>query len=99
MNVINFRLKEGAAINKSLLTLGKVISTLSECKTGGTEWVPYRDSVLTHLLRDSLGGNSQTAMVATISPAISCRDETFSTLNYATKAKAIVNSAKVCCTS
>ena len=61
------RLKEGAAINKSLLTLGKVISTLAENKTGSTEWVPYRDSVLTHLLRDSLGGNSQTAMIANVS--------------------------------
>ena len=89
------RLKEGAAINKSLLTLGKVISTLAENKSGSTEWVPYRDSILTHLLRDSLGGNSQTAMIATVSCAASCKDETLSTLHYAQKAKAIVNNAKV----
>lgn len=67
------RLKEGANINKSLTTLGKVISTLAECSTkklvsGATVHVPYRDSVLTWLLKDSLGGNSKTVMVAAVSP-------------------------------
>ena len=65
----------------------KVISTLSENKTGCTEWVPYRDSILTLLLRDSLGGNSQTAMIANVSPSESCKEETISTMTYAQKAK------------
>ena len=64
----------------------KVISTLSENKTGCTEWVPYRDSILTLLLRDSLGGNSQTAMIANVSPSESCKEETISTMTYAQKA-------------
>lgn len=95
------RLKEGANINKSLTTLGKVISSLaaassSDGKRGkkkGDEFVPYRDSVLTWLLKDSLGGNSKTAMIAAISPAD--YEETLSTLRYADQAKKIKNKAVV----
>ena len=83
------RLKEGANINKSLTTLGKVISALAEKgaemdkKGKKKEFVPYRDSVLTWLLKESLGGNSKTAMIAAISPADINYDETLSTLRYA----------------
>ncbi|CAG8485825.1 15941_t:CDS:10, partial [Acaulospora colombiana] len=94
------RLKEGANINKSLTTLGKVIAALAEqslpSKKGGKKtevFVPYRDSVLTWLLKDSLGGNSKTAMIAAISPAD--YDETLSTLRYADAAKKIKNKAVV----
>ncbi|XP_061890729.1 kinesin-like protein KIF13B isoform X2 [Entelurus aequoreus] len=91
------RLKEGSNINKSLSTLGLVISALAEQSAGKTrgKFVPYRDSVLTWLLKDSLGGNSRTAMVATISPAADNYDETLSTLRYAHRAKSIVNHAVV----
>ncbi|KAJ6543932.1 kinesin-like protein [Mycena capillaripes] len=96
------RLKEGANINKSLTTLGKVISALAvasqvDTKKGkkgkGDEFVPYRDSVLTWLLKDSLGGNSKTAMIAAIAPAD--YEETLSTLRYADQAKKIKNKAVV----
>ena len=87
------RLKEGSNINRSLSTLGLVISALASGKKG--KYVPYRDSVLTWLLRDSLGGNSKTAMVATISPASDNYQETLSTLRYADSAKKIVNRAVV----
>ncbi|KAM3835480.1 kinesin-like protein KIF1A isoform 13-T13 [Vipera latastei] len=91
------RLKEGANINKSLTTLGKVISALAEMDSGPnknkkkkkTDFVPYRDSVLTWLLRENLGGNSRTAMVAALSPADINYDETLSTLRYADRAKQI----------
>ncbi|XP_050723714.1 kinesin-like protein unc-104 isoform X9 [Eriocheir sinensis] len=90
------RLKEGANINKSLTTLGKVISGLAEVaskpntnKKRKGEFIPYRDSVLTWLLRENLGGNSKTAMVAAISPADINYDETLSTLRYADRAKQI----------
>ena len=71
---IGQRLKEGAHINKSLVTLGSVISALAElsCATNGhrkPSFIPYRDSVLTWLLKDSLGGNSKTIMIAAVSPA------------------------------
>uniref|UniRef100_A0A3Q1AN24 Kinesin family member 13Bb n=1 Tax=Amphiprion ocellaris TaxID=80972 RepID=A0A3Q1AN24_AMPOC len=91
------RLKEGSNINKSLSTLGLVISALAEQGAGKnkSKFVPYRDSVLTWLLKDSLGGNSRTAMVATISPAADNYDETLSTLRYADRAKSIVNHAVV----
>ncbi|XP_035032713.2 kinesin-like protein KIF1A isoform X2 [Hippoglossus stenolepis] len=91
------RLKEGANINKSLTTLGKVISALAE-DTGPNKnkkkkkvesFIPYRDSVLTWLLRENLGGNSRTAMVAALSPADINYDETLSTLRYADRAKQI----------
>lgn len=95
------RLKEGAQINKSLTTLGKVISALAaaggsegkKSKKKGDEHIPYRDSVLTWLLKDSLGGNSKTAMIAAISPAD--YEETLSTLRYADQAKKIKNKAVV----
>ncbi|XP_076027020.1 kinesin-like protein KIF13B isoform X2 [Genypterus blacodes] len=89
------RLKEGSNINKSLSTLGLVISALADQGAGRSKFVPYRDSVLTWLLKDSLGGNSRTAMVATISPAADNYDETLSTLRYADRAKSIVNHAVV----
>ncbi|KAK7869443.1 hypothetical protein R5R35_008169 [Gryllus longicercus] len=92
------RLKEGANINKSLTTLGKVISALAEIATKKkkkADFIPYRDSVLTWLLRENLGGNSKTAMVAAISPADINYDETLSTLRYADRAKQIVCKAVV----
>ncbi|GLD59555.1 kinesin-like protein KIF13B, partial [Lates japonicus] len=91
------RLKEGSNINKSLSTLGLVISALADHGAGKnkSKFVPYRDSVLTWLLKDSLGGNSRTAMVATISPAADNYDETLSTLRYADRAKSIINHAVV----
>ncbi|KFP80274.1 StAR-related lipid transfer protein 9, partial [Acanthisitta chloris] len=120
------RITEGANINKSLVTLGIVISTLaqnsqmsSSCQsinsiasegesshadspstdsTSGTRrpaYIPYRDSILTWLLKDSLGGNSKTIMIATISPASSSYNETMSTLRYASNAKNIINKPRV----
>nr|XP_025739387.1 stAR-related lipid transfer protein 9 isoform X3 [Callorhinus ursinus] len=123
------RITEGANINKSLVTLGIVISTLaqnsqafSSCQSlnstasdggdsgipsspSGTSsgvgpsrrqsYIPYRDSVLTWLLKDSLGGNSKTIMVATVSPAHTCYSETMSTLRYASNAKHIINKPRV----
>ncbi|XP_039533103.1 kinesin-like protein KIF1A isoform X7 [Pimephales promelas] len=92
------RLKEGANINKSLTTLGKVISALAEIDSAPNKnkkkkkvesFIPYRDSVLTWLLRENLGGNSRTAMVAALSPADINYDETLSTLRYADRAKQI----------
>ncbi|XP_071080558.1 kinesin-like protein KIF16B [Haliotis cracherodii] len=90
------RLKEGASINKSLVTLGNVISVLAEMseKTSKSKmptFIPYRDSVLTWLLKDSLGGNAKTIMIATISPADVNYGETLSTLRYANRAKDIIN--------
>ncbi|KAL8169479.1 UNVERIFIED_CONTAM: StAR- lipid transfer protein 9 [Gekko kuhli] len=120
------RITEGANINKSLVTLGIVISTLaqnsqmtSSCQsinsiasdvdsshTGShcgasisgqrrQAYIPYRDSILTWLLKDSLGGNSKTIMIATISPASSCYNETMNTLRYASNAKNIINKPRV----
>ncbi|XP_073938931.1 kinesin-like protein KIF13A isoform X2 [Castor canadensis] len=91
------RLKEGSNINKSLTTLGLVISSLADqaAGKGRNKFVPYRDSVLTWLLKDNLGGNSQTSMIATISPAADNYEETLSTLRYADRAKRIVNHAIV----
>ncbi|PVD32673.1 hypothetical protein C0Q70_08118 [Pomacea canaliculata] len=93
------RLKEGSNINKSLTTLGLVISALADQSSGpskkGGKFVPYRDSVLTWLLKDNLGGNSKTVMVATISPAADNYEETLSTLRYADRAKRIVNHAVI----
>ncbi|XP_039088776.1 stAR-related lipid transfer protein 9 [Hyaena hyaena] len=123
------RITEGANINKSLVTLGIVISTLaqnsqafSSCQSlnsaandggdsgiprspsgtssGGAHsrrqsYIPYRDSVLTWLLKDSLGGNSKTIMIATVSPAHTSYSETMSTLRYASNAKHIVNKPRV----
>ncbi|XP_016067791.1 PREDICTED: stAR-related lipid transfer protein 9 isoform X2 [Miniopterus natalensis] len=123
------RITEGANINKSLVTLGIVISTLAQnsqvfsscqslnsvtsnggdsgipsspsgtCSGGGPSrrqsYIPYRDSVLTWLLKDSLGGNSRTIMVATVSPAHTSYSETMSTLRYASNAKNIINKPRV----
>ncbi|KAI0875656.1 kinesin heavy chain [Hypoxylon argillaceum] len=94
------RLKEGAEINRSLSTLGRVIAALADLSTGKKKKgagssVPYRDSVLTWLLKDSLGGNSMTAMIAAISPADINYDETLSTLRYADSAKRIKNHAVI----
>ena len=97
------RLKEGAGINQSLTALGKVISALADeadpskhnKRKGGASFIPYRDSALTWLLRENLGGNSKTTMVAAISPADINYDETLSTLRYADRAKQIVCKAIV----
>ncbi|KAJ8979719.1 hypothetical protein NQ317_015543 [Molorchus minor] len=96
------RLKEGAHINKSLVTLGLVISLLAEVSSKRklpknekdqekVTFIPYRDSVLTWLLKDSLGGNSKTIMIAAVSPADCNYTETLSTLRYANRAKNIIN--------
>ncbi|XP_063831631.1 kinesin-like protein Klp98A [Ostrinia nubilalis] len=96
------RLVEGAHINKSLVTLGSVISALAEASQQPADnrtprsakknvFIPYRDSVLTWLLKDSLGGNSKTIMIAAISPADCNYGETLSTLRYANRAKNIIN--------
>lgn len=90
------RLKEGAEINRSLSTLGRVIAALADMSSGKKKTqVPYRDSILTWLLKDSLGGNSMTAMIAAISPADINFEETLSTLRYADSAKRIKNHAVV----
>eukprot|EP01088_Endostelium_zonatum_P013652 TRINITY_DN2837_c0_g1_i1.p1 TRINITY_DN2837_c0_g1~~TRINITY_DN2837_c0_g1_i1.p1 ORF type:complete len:1343 (-),score=433.86 TRINITY_DN2837_c0_g1_i1:127-4155(-) len=86
-------LKEGAQINLSLSTLGRVISALAEGDTKGKVIVPYRDSVLTLILKESLGGNAKTIMIAAISPADVNFDETLGTLRYAERAKMIKNKA------
>ncbi|XP_047962855.1 kinesin-like protein KIN-5B [Salvia hispanica] len=81
------RAREAGEINKSLLTLGRVINALVE----HSAHVPYRDSKLTRLLRDSLGGKTKTCIIATISPSAQCLEETLSTLDYAYRAKSIKN--------
>ncbi|XP_044751463.1 kinesin-like protein KIF14 isoform X2 [Coccinella septempunctata] len=83
--------RESISINKSLLTLAHVISSLADKKTHA----PYRDSVLTRLLKDSIGGNSLTTMLTTISPSNLCLEETLATLRFACKAQQIVNKAQV----
>ncbi|XP_053553769.1 stAR-related lipid transfer protein 9 isoform X2 [Bombina bombina] len=125
-NYCKDRLTEGSNINRSLVTLGIVISTLaqnsqmtSSCQSinsiasdgdsgipsspmGGSmngskrlPYIPYRDSILTWLLKDSLGGNSKTIMIATVSPASGSYNETMSTLRYASNAKNIINKPRV----
>ncbi|KAJ0026759.1 hypothetical protein NQD34_017759 [Periophthalmus magnuspinnatus] len=86
------RLKEAAKINLSLSALGNVISALADGRSGH---VPYRDSKLTRLLQDSLGGNAKTVMVATLGPAPQHYDETLTTLRYANRAKNIHNQPRV----
>lgn len=83
-------IKETGNINKSLFTLGKVISSLTDKKTN-KQHIPYRDSKLTMLLMDSIGGASKTLMIACVSPSSSYGDETLSTLNYASRAMNIKN--------
>ncbi|KAK2400965.1 kinesin protein KIN-5D [Trifolium repens] len=85
------RAREAGEINKSLLTLGRVISALVE----HLGHIPYRDSKLTRLLRDSLGGRTKTCIIATVSPAVHCLEETLSTLDYAHRAKNIRNKPEV----
>ncbi|KAJ9555477.1 hypothetical protein OSB04_010091 [Centaurea solstitialis] len=90
------RLKEAGNINRSLSQLGNLINILAEVsQTGKQRHIPYRDSKLTFLLQESLGGNAKLAMVCAISPAQSCKSETFSTLRFAQRAKAIKNKAVV----
>jgi len=88
---VDQRAKEAGNINKSLLTLGRVITALVE----GQVHVPYRDSKLTRLLRDSLGGRTKTCIIATIAPTVQCQEETMSTLDYAHRAKNIKNKPEV----
>ncbi|CAM8960478.1 unnamed protein product [Rhodiola kirilowii] len=85
------RAREAGEINKSLLTLGRVINALVE----HSGHVPYRDSKLTRLLRDSLGGKTKTCIIATVSPSVHCLEETLSTLDYAHRAKNIKNKPEV----
>ncbi|KAJ0978474.1 hypothetical protein J5N97_013948 [Dioscorea zingiberensis] len=85
------RAREAGEINKSLLTLGRVINALVE----HSGHIPYRDSKLTRLLRDSLGGKTKTCIIATISPSIYCLEETLSTLDYAHRAKNIKNKPEI----
>jgi len=87
------RLEESKKINQSLSCLGNVISALTDFKT--RTHIPYRDSKLTRLLEDSLGGNCKTTMIAMISPAYDGYQESISTLKFATRAKKIKNSAKI----
>ena len=82
--------KETGQINKSLFTLGKVISMLSS-KVSNEKYIPFRDSKLTMLLQDSLGGTSRALMIACVSPSEAYADETISTLNYATRTMNIKN--------
>ncbi|KNA24096.1 hypothetical protein SOVF_019010 [Spinacia oleracea] len=90
------RLKEAGNINRSLSQLGNLINILAEIsQTGKQRHIPYRDSRLTFLLQESLGGNAKMAMICAISPAQSCKSETFSTLRFAQRAKAIKNKAVV----
>ncbi|XP_056263113.1 kinesin family member 4 [Pseudoliparis swirei] len=84
------RLKEGISINRGLLSLGNVISALGD-ESKKSSFVPYRDSKLTRLLQNSLGGNSHTLMIACISPADSNMEETINTLRYADRARKIKN--------
>merc|ERR1711931_217782 len=86
------RLREATKINLSLSALGNVISALVD---GKSKHIPYRDSKLTRLLQDSLGGNTKTMMVACLSPADNNYDETLSTLRYANRAKNIKNKPKI----
>jgi hypothetical protein len=83
-------IKETGNINKSLFVLGKVISTLTD-KKNNKQHIPYRDSKLTMLLMDSIGGASKTLMIACISPSMAYADETLSTLNYASRTMNIKN--------
>lgn len=91
------RLKEGCAINKSLTCLGKVIEVLADKCTGkkSNAIVPYRESALTRILQNALGGNSKTIMICALSPASSNYEETLSTLRYADRAKKIKNQAVI----
>ncbi len=84
---------EGANINRSLLSLGNCINILSDKNKMGS-FVPYRDSKLTRLLKDSLGGNTKTCMIACISPTYFCYEESSNTLKYAERARRIKKKTK-----
>ncbi|XP_064245803.1 kinesin-like protein KIF7 isoform X1 [Passer domesticus] len=90
------RLKESIQINCGLLALGNVISALGDPRRKTTH-IPYRDSKITRILKDSLGGNAQTVMIACVSPSSSDFDESLNTLNYANRAQNIQNRAVVNC--
>ncbi|XP_021263229.1 LOW QUALITY PROTEIN: kinesin-like protein KIF7 [Numida meleagris] len=90
------RLKESIQINCGLLALGNVISALGDPRRKGSH-IPYRDSKITRILKDSLGGNAQTVMIACVSPSSSDFDESLNTLNYASRAQNIQNKAVVNC--
>ena len=85
------RLREASSINKSLSTLGLVIMSLVDQQHGRARHIPYRDSRLTYLLQDALGGNAKTCLVAAVSPAAINLAETLSTLRFADSAKRIRN--------
>ncbi|KAJ1800447.1 hypothetical protein LPJ59_001090 [Coemansia sp. RSA 2399] len=85
------RQREGISINSGLLALGNVISALGDTQRGSLSFVPYRDSKLTHMLRDSLGGNAQTLLIACVSAAEANLTETVNTLKYASRARNIKN--------
>ncbi|GMH33373.1 hypothetical protein BSKO_01207 [Bryopsis sp. KO-2023] len=85
------RAREAGSINQSLLTLGRVINAL----VNNSSHIPYRDSKLTRLLRDSLGGKTKTCIIATVAPTVQCQEETISTLDYAHRAKNIRNKPEV----
>ncbi|KAJ2969777.1 hypothetical protein NUW54_g12882 [Trametes sanguinea] len=92
------RIKEGISINSGLLALGNVISALGDparAKSHTASYIPYRDSKLTRLLQDSLGGNAHTLMIACVSPAEWNANETINTLKYANRARNIKNHAVV----
>jgi hypothetical protein len=89
------RLKEAGNINKSLTVLGQVINSLVEISQGKSMHIRYRDSKLTFILKDSLGGNSKTCLIANVSPAASSFPETLSTLKFAQRAKQIKNKALI----
>ena len=86
-NTTGQRLKEATKINLSLSALGNVISALIDAKS---QHIPYRDSKLTRLLQDSLGGNTKTSFIVTVSPSELARNETLSTLQFADRAKKVV---------
>lgn len=94
-NTAGARLKEAGNINKSLLALSNVINALVDIANGKPRHVHYRDSRLTFLLRDSLGGNAKTLIIAAASPSALCQAETLSTLRFAQRAKQIRNKAVV----
>uniref|UniRef100_A0A672ZRE1 Kinesin-like protein n=1 Tax=Sphaeramia orbicularis TaxID=375764 RepID=A0A672ZRE1_9TELE len=92
-NAKGARLREGANINRSLLALGNVINALADPKSKKAH-IPYRDSKLTRILKDSLGGNCRTVMIANVSPSSKSFDDTHNTLKYANRAKEIKSSLK-----
>ena len=97
----NKHFQELTTINRSLTTLGKVISALAKGGSGGSRtpapgnYVPFRESKLTRLLQDSLGGSTRTCLVATVSPIVDCAEETISTLKFADRAKQVMVRAKI----